>query len=81
MSFIKPSAPVDETVRQLENLVSIGIALSAEKDSNKLLEMIMLEARRVTNADAGTLYLVEGNQLRMKITHNKTLNSFLGGKR
>ena len=80
MSFIKPSAPVDETVRQLENLVSIGIALSAEKDSNKLLEMIMLEARRVTNADAGTLYLVEGDQLRMKITHNKTLNSFLGGK-
>ena len=80
MNFIKRTAHFDETVRQLENLVSIGIALSAEKDSNKLLEMIMYEARRVTNADAGTLYLVEGEQLRMKIIHNKTMNTFLGGK-
>lgn len=64
----------------MENLASIGIALSAEKDSNKLLEMIMYEARRVTNADAGTLYLVEGDQLRMKIIHNKTMNTFQGGK-
>jgi HD-GYP domain-containing protein (c-di-GMP phosphodiesterase class II) len=77
---IKKTAPSNETVRQLENLVSISIALSAEKDSNKLLEMIMYEARRVTNADAGTLYLVEGEHLRMKIIHNKTMNTFLGGK-
>ncbi len=40
----------------------------------------MYEARRVTNADAGTLYLVEGEQLRMKIIHNKTMNTFQGGK-
>jgi len=77
---INSSAPIDETIKQLENFVSIGIALSAEKDSNKLLEMIMLEARRITNADAGTLYLVEGEQLKMKIIHNKTMNTFLGGK-
>lgn len=80
MNFIKRSEHFDEIVRQLENLASIGIALSAEKDSNKLLEMIMYEARRVTNADAGTLYLVEGEQLRMKIIHNKTMNTFRGGK-
>ncbi|HHU76951.1 MAG TPA: GAF domain-containing protein [Firmicutes bacterium] len=77
---MKKAAHTDETARQLENLVSIGIALSAEKDSNRLLEMILHEARRVTNADAGTLYLVEGIHLRMKIIHNETMNTFQGGK-
>ncbi|MDW7675621.1 MAG: HD domain-containing phosphohydrolase [Bacillota bacterium] len=66
--------------QQLDNLLAIGIALSAEKDRNKLLEMIISEARRITNADAGTLYLREKEQLKIKIIHNQTMNTFLGGK-
>jgi len=69
-----------ETARQLDNLVSLGIALSEERNREKLLEMIMYEARRVTNADAGTLYLVEEEKLRMKIIHNETMGTFQGGK-
>lgn len=64
----------------LENLLNIGIALSAEKNHNRLLEMILTEARRITNADAGTLYLCEGDRLVFKIMQNKTMNTFLGGR-
>ena len=78
-----PQAPLsclEEASQQLENLVAIGIALSAEKDRNRLLEAIITEARRITNADAGTLYLVEGEHLRIKIIQNASLQTFLGGK-
>lgn len=75
-----PLSCLDETAQQLENLVAIGIALSAEKDRNRLLEMIITEARRITHADAGTLYLVEGEYLKIKIIQNETMNTFLGGK-
>jgi HD-GYP domain-containing protein (c-di-GMP phosphodiesterase class II) len=77
---IEPSAELDETVKQLQNLVSIGIALSTEKDRNQLLEMILAEARRISNADAGTLYLVEGDTLRIMIMHNEKMGTYLGGK-
>ena len=45
-----------EILQQVEDIINIGIALSAEKDRNRLLEMIVSEARRITNADAGTGY-------------------------
>lgn len=65
---------------QLTNFISIGIALSAEKDHNKLMEMIITEAIRLTNSDAGTLYLLDENSLKMKIIHNRSMNIFKGGK-
>lgn len=80
MSKATYSLSMEETAEQLQNLVSIGIALSAEQDRNKLLEMILSETRRISNADAGTLYLVEGQFLRIKIMHNETLHTYLGGK-
>ncbi|WP_034639345.1 HD family phosphohydrolase [Desulfofalx alkaliphila] len=63
----------------LEELLNIGIALSAEKDHTKLLERILQEARRITNADAGTLYLCEQDRLVFKIIHNDTLGIYQGG--
>ena len=56
-----------EILQQVEDIINIGIALSAQKDRNRLLEMIVSEARRITNADAGTLYLCEGDYLIFKI--------------
>ncbi|MBF0101752.1 MAG: HD domain-containing protein [Desulfobacterales bacterium] len=55
--------------------ILIGLALSAEKDLNKLLELIVDEARILTKADAGTLYIVEPNkqELRFEILHNDSL--------
>src|SRR5262249_40696507 len=43
---------------EAQALVEIGIALSAETDPQKLLEAILTRARRLTTADAGSLYLV-----------------------
>jgi len=45
--------------REISELNQIGAALSAEHDTERLLEMILTKARAVTRADAGSLYLVE----------------------
>jgi len=43
---------------EAQALVEIGIALSAETDPQRLLETILTRARKLTSADAGSLYLV-----------------------
>jgi len=48
---------VDSQLR-LEELNAIGIALSAERNHDRLLELILSKAREITNADAGSLFLV-----------------------
>ncbi|MGC2527130.1 MAG: HD domain-containing phosphohydrolase [Candidatus Acidiferrum sp.] len=45
--------------RELEELNSIGIALSGTHDVERLLTLILHKAREITGADAGSLYLVE----------------------
>ncbi len=50
---------VDSQLR-LEELNAIGIALSAERNHERLLELILSKAREITNADAGSLFLVAG---------------------
>jgi len=67
---------------RLEKLTNIGIALSAERDLQRLLEMIVEDARDLTGADGGTLYLVEGDppaQLRYSIMQNGTMGTRMGG--
>lgn len=66
---------------RLEELNAIGIALSRERDTNRLLENILVAAKRITNADAGTLYLVEPEHklLRFEIMRTDTLGIAMGG--
>ena len=45
--------------QELHELNNIGVALSAERDINKLLELILVKSRAITAADAGSLYLVK----------------------
>jgi HD-GYP domain-containing protein (c-di-GMP phosphodiesterase class II) len=47
---------------ELSQLNDIGVKLSAERDINKLLELILQKSREITVADAGSLYLVEPAQ-------------------
>lgn len=68
-----------EILRQVEDILNIGIALSAEKNHNHLLEMIVTEARRITHADGGTLYLCDGEYLTFKIIQNESMQIFQGG--
>ena len=45
--------------REIQELNKIGAALSAEHHLDSLLELILTKSRHITNADAGSLYLVE----------------------
>lgn len=64
----------------LKGLTEIGVSLSAEKDHNRLLEMILLKAQEITNADGGTIYTcTEDNKLKFEIVINKSMGLHLGG--
>jgi HD-GYP domain-containing protein (c-di-GMP phosphodiesterase class II) len=71
----------DNLLRRLKELNEIGIALSQQRDLNSLLETILIAAKRITNADAGTLYLYQPEQqtLRFEIVRNDTQNTIMGG--
>lgn len=65
----------------LQDFLSIGTSLSSEKDTDQLLENILQAAMRFTNADAGSIYLLQENQtLRYEIVHTKSRDLHLGGK-
>ncbi|MFN8380716.1 MAG: GAF domain-containing protein [Anaerolineales bacterium] len=66
-------------LRLLQRVIPIGVSLAAEKDFNRLLESLVIEAQAVTNADAGTLYLMENNELKFVILRNTSLNMAMGG--
>ena len=65
---------------QIKKMSDIGRALSGVHDLNALLEMIVDQARSFTNADAGTLYILEDETLRFQIVQNDSLKIFMGGK-
>jgi len=70
----------DRLFTRLEKLLEIGVGLTAEKDTERLLEMILLGAKALTNADGGTLYRVTGDdRLKFEIMHTTSLGFALGG--
>ena len=65
----------------LQDLCRVGVALSEEKDINKLLEMIASVARRYTNAEGCTLYLCneEKGCLDFSVVQNERLALYQTG--
>ncbi|MBF0466275.1 MAG: HD domain-containing protein [Nitrospirae bacterium] len=61
--------------------MSIGIALSAERNQEALLEMIVEKAMLFTGADGGTLYIMSEDErtLAFKIIRTKSLGFIMGG--
>ena len=57
--------------RLLKELIEIGIGLTSERDLASLPARILTEARRFTHAEAGTLYIREGDRLRFTTVQNK----------
>ena len=55
----EPQTELALLARQLEELNQIGAALAAERDTGRLLDLILTKAREITSSDAGSLYLVE----------------------
>jgi len=65
---------------RLKSLNEIGIALSAEKDSTRLLEMILEKAMSLTLADGGTLYTrTSDDKLKFEILLTDSLDVHKGG--
>jgi HD-GYP domain-containing protein (c-di-GMP phosphodiesterase class II)/ribonuclease BN (tRNA processing enzyme) len=64
---------------RVQKLTEIGTALSASDDLDTLLEMIIEEAKNLTGADGGTLYLLENNELRFKVIRTDSLAIQMGG--
>jgi HD-GYP domain-containing protein (c-di-GMP phosphodiesterase class II) len=50
---------LQEAASELQTLNKIGVALSTQRNRDALLELILTKSREITNADAGSLYLVE----------------------
>jgi len=60
---------------EINELNRIGVALSSERDPQRLLNLILQASREITSSDAGSLYLVEDvsekeKRLRFKLTQN-----------
>jgi HD-GYP domain-containing protein (c-di-GMP phosphodiesterase class II) len=71
---------LEQRVSELELLQRIGISLSAERNKDRLLEMILLEAKQLCHADGGTLYLrTDDDQLQFAILRSDTLGLAQGG--
>jgi len=62
-------------LNELTELANIGVLLTTEKDLDTLLDLILTQARRVSQSDAGSLYIVETDELgtrrlRFKLSQN-----------
>lgn len=61
----------------LEHILRIDSELNTIHDLDLLLERILLESRRVVNADAGSIYINEGDKLHIRYSQNDTLQAKL----
>lgn len=62
--------PLEHT--DIQSIIQIDSELNKIRDYDLLLERILLEARRVVNADAGSIYIKEGDTLAIKYSQNDT---------
>ena len=71
----------DARERRYQRLIEVGIAMSAERHYDRLLETILLGAKDLAGADGGTLYLVSEDRksLTFEIMRNDTLGTAMGG--
>ena len=72
---LRAKAETAARTSEITELTDIGIQLTTEKDYNKLLDLILNQARRITQSDAGSLYVVETDdrgekRLRFKLSQN-----------
>jgi HD-GYP domain-containing protein (c-di-GMP phosphodiesterase class II) len=62
-------------------ILTITEALNQIKDIDSLLDRVLLEARRFSRADAGSIYLLENQKLRINFVQNDTLMQKESGKK
>ncbi|MGD9581473.1 MAG: GAF and HD-GYP domain-containing protein [Vampirovibrionia bacterium] len=64
-----------DLIYRLKSFSDIVIRLASEHNIDKLLILILKELRDFTRADAGSLYIREGNMITFKVTQNDTLEA------
>lgn len=57
----------------IRDILTVIEELNTLKDVDAILDRVLGEARTMTNADAGSIFLVEGENLRFSYVHNDTL--------
>ena len=57
---------VNERERKYKHIIEIESSLDEIQDVDVLLERILTETRKIVNADAGSIYVVDGNNLKIK---------------
>ncbi len=67
------------TIKKIDKLNNIGKALSSENSIDRLLELIVQEAKTLTGADGGTLYIIKDKQLHFSIIQTDSLNIKMDG--
>lgn len=71
---------LSKRVAGMELLYDVGIALTSERDHDRLIEKILIEAKQFCQADGGTIYLVtDEDELEFAIMRNDTMGTALGG--
>jgi HD-GYP domain-containing protein (c-di-GMP phosphodiesterase class II) len=69
-----------DTQAQLEKIVEKGIALSAEKETTRLVEMLFQSATELTDAQGGILFLKNGDTMVIEIVRSSAHGLMLGGE-
>jgi response regulator RpfG family c-di-GMP phosphodiesterase len=62
---------------KIDLIAQITLDINKVKDIDILLERILTNVRKFSNADAGSIYLKEGNELKFSYTQNETLQQRL----
>ena len=78
MTLKEKCAALEDRVKRLQE---IGLALSTEDDINVIFELIMGEAKNITNADGRTLYMIsdDGKTMKFEIMQTDSMNIAQGG--
>ena len=63
----------------INKLIDVGISLSSGKKINQILEDVLATAIEISNSDAGSIYLINNNQLNFVVLQNNTLALKMGG--
>jgi HD-GYP domain-containing protein (c-di-GMP phosphodiesterase class II) len=63
---------------KLTRLIQFGVEVSQIADLDFLLEKVLTEARKMLNADAGSIYIKDGEMLRFSYAQNETMQKKLG---
>ena len=62
MTLKEKCAVLEDRVKRLQE---IGLSLSTEDDINVIFELIMGEAKNITNADGRTLYMISDQKIQV----------------